>query len=85
MHYRQDAHDEHNDNRPTNKTARNTEPVQHQSQHSLSLALEDTFHATPDLDLTAGVSYDSYAIGASEEFGAGAIFSYPKGEAEAFN
>ena len=49
------------------------------------MALEDTIHAAPDLDLTAGVSYDSYGIGASQDYAAGAVFSYPKGSAEAFN
>ena len=85
VHFRHDAHDENNDNRPTSPAARNIEPVQHQSQHSLSLALEDTIHAAPDFDLTVGISYDTYAIGASQDFAAGAIFSYPKGKADAFN
>jgi iron complex outermembrane receptor protein len=90
LEYRQDAHDEFNDNRPDSATQHTTEPVQHQSQHSFAAALEDTFHAAPDLDLTAGLSYESYGVGASEDFRGtvftqAGIFSYPKGGAEGFN
>ncbi len=41
LHYRIDAHDEYNDNRPTS-TARTVEPTQHQSQKTWSLAGQDT-------------------------------------------
>jgi len=86
FHYRDDAHDEYNDNRPTSPPNRTVEPVQHQSQTTWSVAVQDTYHATERLDLTVGLSYDKYKVNDSEDFNtAQGIFSYPKGGADAFN
>ena len=86
FHYRADAHDEYNDNRPDSPANRTIEPQQHQSQKSWSIALQDTYHVTPDLDLVGGISYDDYKVKDSEDFNATAgLFSYPKGGADAFN
>ena len=42
------------------------EPQQEQSQNTWSLAVEDTFHATPAVDVVGGVSYDRYEITKAE-------------------
>jgi len=86
VHYRVDSHQEYNDNRPTNPAARNIEPVQHQSQNSWSVALQDTFSVTDAVDLVGGISYDKYKVKDSEEFSTAlGLYSYPKGGADAFN
>lgn len=86
FHYRADYHTEWNFNRPTSPM-NSTEPKQHQSQTTWSVAAENTFHATSNLDFVGGISYDRYEIDKAEEFNSGnsTIFEYPKGGAEAFN
>lgn len=86
VHYRADSHDEYNDNRPTNATLRTIEPKQHQGQDSWSLAVQDTIHVSPALDLTGGISYEDYRVTASQDFSTAlGLFSYPKGGADSFN
>ena len=86
VHYRTDIHIEQSFNRPTSPAFRNTEPEQKQSQRTWSIAAEDTFHATPTVDLVAGLSYDTYEITKAEEFNtARGLFEYPRGGSEAFN
>lgn len=89
LHYRNDSHVEWNHNRPTNgNPAFNViEPRQHQEQTTWSVALEDTFHVTPDVDLVGGVSYDRYWIARAEEYNSttARLFEYPKGGSDAFN
>lgn len=86
FHYRSDAHQEYNDNRPTSPL-RNVEAKQHQGQRTWSLALEDTLHVADTLDVVAGVSYDKYWVRRSEEWSSAtsSIFEHPKGGADAFN
>ena len=69
-HYRTDVHTEQQINRPTHPTFSSTEPLQEQSQDTWSIAVEDTVHATPDVDVVGGVSYDRYEITKAEEFNA---------------
>ena len=57
-HYRGDVHTEQQFNRPTHPTLSSQEPLQEQSQNTWSLAVEDTFHVTPAVDLVGGISYD---------------------------
>ncbi len=86
MYYRTDFHTEQQINRPTNPTLSTTEPKQEQSQNTWSVALEDTFHATPAVDIVGGVSYDTYHITKAEEFNAArGLFEYPRGGADSFN
>jgi len=87
FHYRDDTHTEFNHNRPTNANpALNVvEPKQTQSQRTWSIALEDTFNVTPDVDLIAGISYDTFDIQKAEEFDGTNITNYPLGGAKAFN
>jgi iron complex outermembrane receptor protein len=89
LHYREDRHMEAQLSRPTHPTLAFQEPEQHQAQDGWSIAVENTFHLRPALDIVAGVSYDEYEITKSEEFATTPppprIFEYPKGGADAFN
>ncbi len=86
IYYRTDFHTEQQINRPTHPTLSSSEPRQEQSQNTWSLALEDTFHATPAVDIVGGVSYDKYEITKAEEFNATrGLFEYPKGGSDSFN
>lgn len=87
LHYRRDVHNEWNINRPTSPAFSSTEPKQEQVQTTWSMAAENTFHLTPDIDLVGGLSFDKYSIDKAEEFSSatGAIYEYPKGGATAFN
>ncbi len=86
LYYRTDVHKEQQTNRPTHPTLSTTEPVQEQSQNTWSVAVEDTFHARPNVDIVGGVSYDSYDITKAQEFNATrGLFEYPKGGSYAFN
>jgi len=90
FHFRRDAHDEYNDNRPDSAPNRTIEPVQHQSQETWLIALQDTIHVNAAFDLVGGVSYEEYEVKDSEDFRGtvftqAGIFEYPKGGANAFN
>lgn len=87
LHYRRDVHNEWNINRPTSPAFSSTEPKQEQVQTTWSMAAENTFHLTRDIDLVGGLSFDKYSIDKAEEFSSatGAIYEYPKGGATAFN
>jgi iron complex outermembrane receptor protein len=85
FYYRTDVHDERQTSRPTS-SAVFAEPNQEQSQNTWSVALENSFHATPDVDIVAGISYDKYEIAKAEEFNATrGLFEYPRGGSDAFN
>ncbi len=88
FHWRTDVHTEQQTSAPTNPASVFIEPEQEQSQDTWSVAVENTFHARPDLDLIAGVSYDEYKVTRAEEFDTDvspAVFEYPKGGSDAFN
>jgi iron complex outermembrane receptor protein len=86
LHDRRDEHTEYNDNRPTHPTLRSVEPVQETVEETRSLALENTFAATADLDLVAGISRDENDIERAQEFTpATGLFDYPTGGSAATN
>jgi iron complex outermembrane receptor protein len=86
VHYRRDVHTESQISRPTHPTLRTEEPEQEQAQYTWSVALEDTFRATPAIDVVAGVSYEKYEITKAEEFTTAAgLFENPKGGTDAVN
>jgi len=86
VHYRRDLHTEQNFNRPTHPTLSSVDPKQERSQYTWSVALEDTFHASPTVDVIGGVSYDRYAITKAESFTAArGLFEFPRGGSDAFN
>lgn len=85
-HYRTDVHTEQQFSRPTHPTLSSREPVQEQAQNTWSLAVEDTIHATPAVDIVGGISYDRFQITKAEEFSAArGVFEYPKGGSDSFN
>lgn len=86
FYYRTDVHNEQQVSRPTNATAKTTEPNQEQSQNTWSIAGENTLHVTPQVDVVAGVSYDKYEITKAQEYNATrGLFEYPKGGSDAVN
>lgn len=88
FHYRTDVHREQQISRPGDPALRSTEPVQEQAQDTWSVAVENTFHLRPDLDVVVGVSYDEYEVTKAEEFDTNIspnVFEYPKGGSDAFN
>jgi iron complex outermembrane receptor protein len=88
-HRRRDEHTEYNDNRPTHPTLRNVEPLQTTLEDTWSLALENRFAATADLDLVAGVSYEENDLKRAQEFNPAVDpddpFEYPTGGSDATN
>jgi len=85
-YYRRDVHKEHNINRPTNPTLSTTDPIQERSQHTWSLAVEDTFHVNQTFDLTGGLSYETYDVTKAQQFNATrGLFELPRGGSDAVN
>jgi len=85
-HQRRDEHTEYNDNRPTHPTLRSIEPIQSTLEDTRSLAFENTFAATPDLDLVAGASYDENDLKLAQEYNAATgMIEYPTGGSDATN
>jgi iron complex outermembrane receptor protein len=85
-HQRRDEHLEYNDNRPTNPALRSIEPVQKTLEETWSLAVENTFAATADLDLVAGFSYEENELELSQDYNTTVgLFDYPTGGSDATN
>lgn len=86
IHYRRDEHTERNYNRPTHPTLISVEPLQTTQEDTWSIALEDTFSATPDVDIVVGVSYDSNDLRQAQEYNpTQGLFEYPTGGSSAVN
>lgn len=84
--YRSDVHREQQTSRPTHPTLSSTEPIQEQTQHTWSVALEHTARPSGSVDLVGGVSYDRYEVTKAEDFTAAlGVFEYPRGGADAVN
>lgn len=85
-HYRTDVHTEQNFNRPTHPTLSSVDPKQERSQHTWSLALENTYRASSSVDLVGGVSFDSYDVTKAQSFTAArGLFELPRGGADSFS
>jgi iron complex outermembrane receptor protein len=86
LHYRRDEHTEYNDNRPTAPAFRTIEPLQETNEDTWSIAVENTFAATDQLDIVAGLSHDANDLNKAEEFNTAAgLFEYPTGGSDATN
>ncbi len=86
VHYRTDVHTEQNFNRPTHPTLSSVDPKQERSQYTWSVAIEDTYRASPSVDVIGGVSYDRYRITKAESFTAArGLFEFPRGGSDALN
>jgi iron complex outermembrane receptor protein len=84
LHHRRDEHTEFNDNRPTHPTLRSIEPVQKTLESTWSVAVENTFAATSELDLVAGLSYEENDLKRAQEFTAAVgLFDFPTGGSHA--
>jgi len=82
FHYRYDEHTEWQKTHATNFT----EPKQTAEEETFSIALEDTFHVTPKLDLIAGISYDKRKMEKAEEWNKNdGFFKYRTKDASATN
>lgn len=70
LHYRRDEHKEWQYIRAATATtpANFTEPVQTTIEDTVSAALEDTWHLTPNIDLVGGISRDARYSKQAEEF-----------------
>ncbi|WAC17972.1 TonB-dependent receptor [Luteolibacter sp. SL250] len=84
VHYRRDAHRRWQHNSP-GLTPANISPFQRRTEDTWSVAVEDTFHATDNLDLVAGASYDWYETQEAEFFNSGVFGEYPLFDNDAFN
>lgn len=83
VHYRLDNHGEWQHSRPDVSSF--VEPEQTQIEATWSVAAEDTFHVTEDVDLVGGISYDANKLTRAEDYRNNAIFNYPLGGSSAFN
>jgi len=63
IHFRHDAHNDGNINYfPTNPPTTEVGEAKRQSEETWSFALENTFHATRNLDIVGGVSFDTNKV-----------------------
>lgn len=86
FHHRRDEHTEFNDNRPTDPAMRSIEPIQETLENTWSLAIENTFAATGDVDVVVGLSHDENDLNLAQEYNATAgLFEYPTGGSDATN
>lgn len=87
LQYRRDEHIEWNTNRGNAAATNNNppEPKQSNIESIWSVALEDTWHVTPDFDLIGGISYDKRQPKKAEEFTANAMVFFPTTDKSATN
>lgn len=81
IHYRRDDHTEWQLTHSTGFT----EPKQSTIEDTTSIALEDTWHVTPRLDLVAGISRDWRKSKKAEEFASNVLFNQPVADNSATN
>ncbi|MBR2534808.1 MAG: TonB-dependent receptor [Hyphomicrobium sp.] len=81
IHYRQDEHTEGNINyNPLTGAVIGRDPEQTAREETWSFAVENTFHATRQIDIVTGVSYDMNAVLRQDK-----VPNDPKPELEAWN
>ena len=81
LHYRRDNHTEWQ----TTYSTGFTEPKQDTEEEIYSVALEDTIHITPKLDLILGISQDQRHTITAEEYSSGTLFDQPIDDNSATN
>lgn len=79
VHYSRDEHIEWNTNQGNNAPTNNNppEPKQSNIESTWSVALEDTWHITPNFDLIGGISHDKRSPKKAEDFTGGAMVYFP--------
>lgn len=87
VHYRRDEHTEWNTNRGNAVNTNNnpSEPKQSNIESIWSVALEDTWHITPEFDLIGGISHDRRSPSKAEDFTANALVNYQTANKSATN
>lgn len=86
IHYRRDEHSEWQRTHARTGVAEFVEPKQYNIENVVSLALEDTWHATDKLDLVAGISHDKRSTSKAEDWTAATgLFDYPTADNSATN
>jgi len=82
FHYRRDDHIEWQD---VYAPAPSTEPKQHTNEDTFSLAAENTFRPTDQIDLVAGISYDWRDLKRAEDYANGDFIDYQLANSHAWN
>ncbi|WP_172821950.1 TonB-dependent siderophore receptor [Magnetospirillum sp. XM-1] len=93
LHYRHDIHDEWNEKYKIGTVATNyTEPHQRTREETWSLAVENTFHPIPEVDVIPGISYDYRHLIKADKFSYsnnnnanGRMIAYPRNDDHALN
>lgn len=83
LHWRRDDHTEWNEYPAITGAAK--EPKQNTVEDVMSLAVEETWHVTPKVDLVFGLSRDARFTSKAEEFAAGTKFDQPTADSWATN
>ena len=81
LHFRRDEHTEWQ----LTHASGFTEPKQTTIEDTLSLAVEDTWHLTPKLDLVGGISRDARFSRQAQEFASNVLFNQPIADSFATN
>lgn len=81
LHFRRDEHTEWQLTHSTGFT----EPKQTTIEDTLSLAVEDTWHLTPKLDLVGGISRDARFSRQAQEYASNVLFNQPIADSFATN
>lgn len=81
LHYRRDNHTEWDENHITGFT----EPKQDTKEDIYSIALEDTIHITPQLDLILGISRDKRTTEKAQEYANDVLFDQPTADSSVTN
>lgn len=84
VHFRHDDHAESQLPRPDNP-ASVREPWHHNIEDTWSFAVENTFHATRNLDIVAGASYDMNIVKTAEDIVGGIIVQQETPDSDAWN
>ncbi|KLJ00299.1 TonB-dependent receptor [Luteimonas sp. FCS-9] len=86
VHWRTDRHDETSHNRPDHPTLSEITPTERNREDTLSLAAENTWHATRALDVLVGASYDRNEVKLAQDWNAtDGLFERPVGSSSAWN
>jgi iron complex outermembrane receptor protein len=81
IHYRKDTHDEHNINYTYAPFTTTNARYKRQAEEGWSFAVENTFHATRNLDIVGGVSYDTNEVVEFKENGVNSTAAKPSTDA----
>lgn len=85
-HWRSDRHTEFSHNRPDHPTLSEITPTERNREDTLSLAAENTWHASDAIDVLIGASYDRNEVKLAEDWNSSdGLFERPVGSSSAWN